>query len=86
MSSTLVLPRDCYTAAEVRYLFARRLPHNGELKPLSRITLQRWRIKGKVQFIRLNSRTYMYPRASVQAILRSINNSLTPPPHEFLEV
>jgi hypothetical protein len=66
---TEVRPRDCYRSYEVRVKFGMR-NERGELVPLSRITLLRWRKAGKLAYIQPNSRLVLYPKAAVDALLK----------------
>lgn len=72
--SDAVLPRDCYQSYEVREMFGWRNARN-EIVPISRSTLKRWRAAGRFQFVQLNSRIFLYTRASVDAALANLTPS-----------
>lgn len=71
MAPKPILPRDCYSAYEVRRLFGRR-DERGVVKPISRMTLKRWRQKGLIPFIVRNCRVIDYPRAGVDSLLGGV--------------
>jgi len=74
---SVTLPRDCYTSYQVRRLFGRRdAADEKKVVPISRVTLKRWRQKGYIPFIKLNCRTFLYPREAVQRVLQETNTSL----------
>lgn len=63
-----VRPRDCYRPFEVRMKFG-TVNEKGELVPLSRITLYRWRKEGLLEWVEINSRCILYPKESVHRLL-----------------
>lgn len=71
-----ILPRDCYSSLEVRRLFARR-GTDGKLVLMHRCTLERWRTKGRIQFLKINRTCFVYPKVDVLRLLDEMNEGVT---------
>lgn len=76
-----ILPRDCYTSYQVRKIFGHKNAA-GQIVPISRATLHRWREKGYLEHIRLNARHYLYTKASTHRFIERTNQTLIRPPAE----
>lgn len=72
---TPILPRDCYTSSQVARIFGCK-NEDGQIKPISRATICRWRRQGYIDAICINSRRYLYTKASVHRFISQTNQSL----------
>lgn len=59
-----------YTTAQIQLLFGHS-DGRGHIVPLHECTIRRWRQSGAIPFVKINQRTFRYPRAQIDAILHA---------------